>query len=280
MAKEYVDLGFTDDFMFCKVLTQHEDICKELAELILGKQIGRIIGLEDQKGIRITADSKGVRLDVYFTDDENNAYDLEMQMIGRANLPKRSRYYQGMVDLNIIEKGEDYEILKNTYIIFISPEDVFRRGRHIYTFENRCIEDLDFALDDGSRKVFICGGSAGCEDEVISPRLSAFLDYIAGKLTDDPFVERIDTAVRDAREHVEWRSEYMNILLRDQEKYKEGLREGRDNVLFQMLTNGMSPEDISRYTSVPLKDVLEAREKHHIGMSSLIESDDADNNYY
>ena len=129
------------------------------------------------------------------------------------------------------------------------------------------------------------------------------LDYITGKLTDDPFVERIDTAVRDAREHAEWRSEYMNILLRDQEKYKEGLkvgresglkeglregresglkeglREGRDNVLFQMLTNGMSPEDISRYTSIPLQEVLSAREKHHIGMASLIGSDDADNNY-
>ena len=113
------------------------------------------------------------------------------------------------------------------------------------------------------------------------------LDYVTGKLTDDPFVERIDTAVRDAREHVEWRSEYMNILLRDQEKYKEGLREGResglreerDNVLLQMLTNGMSPEDISRYTSIPLQEVLSAREKHHIGMASLIGSDDADNNY-
>ena len=125
------------------------------------------------------------------------------------------------------------------------------------------------------------------------------LDYITGKLTDDPFVERIDTAVRDAREHAEWRSEYMNILLREQEKYKEGLREGResglregresglkeglregrDNVLFQMLTNGMSPEDISRYTSIPLQEVLSAREKHHIGKASLIESDDADNKY-
>ena len=147
MAKEYVDLNFTDDFMFCKILTQHEDICKELAELILGKQIGRIIGLEEQKGIRITADSKGVRLDVYFMDDENNAYDLEMQMIGRANLPKRSRYYQGMVDLSIIEKGDYYEDLKNTYIIFISPEDVFGRGRHIYSFENRCIEEEHFYVN-------------------------------------------------------------------------------------------------------------------------------------
>ena len=87
----------------------------------------------------------------------------------------------------------------------------------------------------------------------------------------------------------------MNILLRDQEKYKEGLREGResglregresglreerDNVLFQMLTNGMSPEDISRYTSIPLQEVLSAREKHHLGMASLIGSDDADNKY-
>ena len=40
MAKRYEELTFTDDFMFCKVLQNNPDICKELAELILGKKIG------------------------------------------------------------------------------------------------------------------------------------------------------------------------------------------------------------------------------------------------
>ena len=52
MAKEYVDLNFTDDFMFCKILTQHEDICKELIELILGKQID-LVGVPDAENSAI-----------------------------------------------------------------------------------------------------------------------------------------------------------------------------------------------------------------------------------
>ena len=46
--KRYEDLTFTDDFMFCKVLSSNEDICKELLELILGIRIRKIVILNKQ----------------------------------------------------------------------------------------------------------------------------------------------------------------------------------------------------------------------------------------
>ena len=61
--KEYDELLFTDDFLFCKVLENNEDLCKELLELILGKKIRRVNYLAKQKVIDITSDGKGVRLD-------------------------------------------------------------------------------------------------------------------------------------------------------------------------------------------------------------------------
>ena len=64
-VKEYEELQFTDDFLFCKVLENNEEICKELLEIILGKKIRRINYLAKQKVIDITSDGKGVRLDVY-----------------------------------------------------------------------------------------------------------------------------------------------------------------------------------------------------------------------
>ncbi len=94
-VKEYEELLFTDDFMFCKVLENNEELCKELLELILGKRIRRINYLAKQKVIDITSDGKGVRLDVYLEDDENTVFDIEMQTTTNKNLPKRTRYYQG-----------------------------------------------------------------------------------------------------------------------------------------------------------------------------------------
>ena len=80
MKKNYSELSFTDDFMFCKVLVSQPNLCKELLELLLGIEIRKIEMAESQKTI-------------------------EMQTTSQKDLPKRSRYYQGMVDLNLIERG-------------------------------------------------------------------------------------------------------------------------------------------------------------------------------
>lgn len=112
MAKNYDELTFTDDFMFCKVLENNPEICRELLEMILNVKIRKIVCTNKQKTIEITSDGKGIRLDVYLEDAENTIYDIEMQTTEQKDLPKRSRYYQGMIDLNLIERGAKYKELK------------------------------------------------------------------------------------------------------------------------------------------------------------------------
>ena len=74
------------------------------------------------------------------------------------NLPKRSRYYQGMIDLNSIRPGEDYNRLTESFVIFICPFDAFGRGLHRYSFEYLCMQDSRIGLGDGAKKVFLCAG--------------------------------------------------------------------------------------------------------------------------
>lgn len=77
--KEYEELCFTDDYMFCMILTTWLDLCKELLELILDIKIRKVEIAEQQKNVDITYDGKGVRFDVYVDDAENTVYDIEMQ---------------------------------------------------------------------------------------------------------------------------------------------------------------------------------------------------------
>ena len=58
-TKDFDDLIFTDDFIFCKTLENNKELCKELAEMIIGKKISQIVEVRDQKAIRTTADGKG-----------------------------------------------------------------------------------------------------------------------------------------------------------------------------------------------------------------------------
>lgn len=63
---------------------------------------------ETQKGISADADAKSVRLDVYVKDGKGTVYDIEMQVVDTRELPKRTRYYQSLIDLQLIDKGKAY----------------------------------------------------------------------------------------------------------------------------------------------------------------------------
>lgn len=150
-------------------------------------------------------------------------YDIEMQVSDTKEIPKRSRYYQGMIDLQLIDKGQFYKKLNRSYIIFICPFDAFGKGRHIYTFENICKEDHSISMGDEAIKIVL--NANGILDDV-SAKLKAFLEYVAGKKSDDPFVKKLDEAVQEAKRNREWRHEYMTLLMRDQENLEKGRRQG------------------------------------------------------
>ena len=59
-----------------------------------------------------------------------------------------------------------------------------------------------------------------------SKELRAFLDYVAGKETNDAFVEKLKEAVRQAKKNRKWRHEYMTLLMRDQENIAKGMQQG------------------------------------------------------
>lgn len=239
------ELGITNDFLFGKVM-QDAELCKELLQRILPDlKIDRIEYPEPQKSIRLDLDAKSVRLDVYIQDDKNTVYDLEMQVTHTKELPKRTRYYQSMIDLQMIDKGESYKKLNPCYIIFICPFDTFGMGRHIYTFENICREDKELLLEDGTTKIFL---NADSEMDDVSEELKAFLDYVAGKESEDSFVKKLEEAVEQAKQNREWRHEYMTLLMRDQENLEKGEEIGVEKtlILFQRLAEDGRSDEISK----------------------------------
>ena len=123
------ELSISNDFLFGKVM-QDPELCKELLQRILPDlEIDHVEYPELQKSIRIDIDAKSVRLDVYVKDGKGTVYDIEMQVAGAEELPKRTRYYQSMIDLQMIDRGQSYKKLKPSYIIFICLSDVSgRRG--------------------------------------------------------------------------------------------------------------------------------------------------------
>ena len=221
--KKYEELELRDDFMFSRIMSNPKFV-KPLLETILGVKIRKIVYPQTQKTIDLSLQAKGIRLDVYVEDDQNTVFNLEMQTSDGANLPKRMRYYQGMIDLNILDKGQDYTTLKKSYVIFICTFDPFGEGRHIYTFCNTCQENTALTLDDDAVKIIL--STKGTMDDV-SPEMKRILDYIDGKGASDKFTEELEEAVRSAHQNERWRLDYMTLEYEYRQRYLEGKEEGR-----------------------------------------------------
>ena len=218
MAKALETLTIADDFMFGAVM-RNPRLCKPLLELVLGVRIRKIEYPELQKTIHKRYGSKSIRLDVYVEDDAGTVYDVEIQTTSKKHLPKRIRYYQGMIDINVLEKGEDYEALKKSFVIFICTYDPFGRGRYVYTFENRCTEDLSLPLGDEATKIIL--NTKGTVGE-ISDELKDLLRFVDGMQPESEYTKELEKAVAEVKADEKWRREFMVLMERDREKMRLG----------------------------------------------------------
>lgn len=260
---QWEDLGISNDFLFGKVM-QNPKLCKELLQRILPDlRIDHIEYPELQKAIKPDADAKSIRLDVYVKDRENVVYNIEMQASDTKELPKRSRYYQSLIDLQLMDKGQTYRKLNRSFVIFICLEDIFGYGRHIYTFENLCKEDPGISLGDETTKIFL---SADSTMDDVSKELKAFLDYVGGNVTDDAFVQELEEAVRKAKRNREWRHEYMTLLMRDQINVEKGIEQGFKQGMEQGIEQGIEGTvSILKNLGVPQQTILaNIQEQYHL----------------
>ena len=98
---------------------------------------------------------KDVRLDVLVENEEGSSYDVEMQVVNRKNTQKRMRVYQASIDMSKMKKGQDYNKIGNTIIIFFCMFDPIGKGLPIYSFENYCSEDKNIKMNDGTYKIIV-----------------------------------------------------------------------------------------------------------------------------
>ena len=261
------NLTITDDFIFGKIMLDPE-LCIELLRRIFPQyDIERIEYINSQQTMQPLKDAKGIRLDVFVRDNKNVAFCVEMQTRNADNLPKRSRYYQSLVDMELLDRGQAYDELSKSYVVFICPFDLFHQGRHIYEFRNYCKQDKSLELRDEATKIFL--NAKGSQDD-IDPPLKEFLDFVAGKEPDMPseFIVKLKVALSDVKQNKRWRRERMILYFRDQDIRADALKEGREmgsdqtrrQIVRAMLANGVDRQIICRSASITeaeLEEILQ-----------------------
>ena len=99
------NMNLMDDFLF-DVATVDLETCKIIIELSLGITIKNIRWKEGQKVVHNMPGKRGIRMDFYVEDDKGQVFDVEMQKRNQGNIPKRTRFYQALIDAPMLKSGE------------------------------------------------------------------------------------------------------------------------------------------------------------------------------
>ncbi len=271
-------IDITNDYMFAYVM-RNADICIELLEYLLpGRTIESIqyyevddqeasatqtvkTKSETQKSLSEAFDKRGVRLDAYL-DDGKTIYNIEMQTTMQPDIAKRARLYQAHIDINQLERGLHYDLLRPSFILFICKFDPFHKGKYTYSFLNTgCEEDDSVTLDDETYKVFF---NTDGHDGDVSPKLKELLRYMNDtksypvENTDIPLIRKIEQEVSLAKKDDEWRQTYMTYAVHQRDAELKGRREGiaigiqsnKNATAEKLLHRGMAVNEVADVTDL------------------------------
>ena len=155
-------------------------------------------------------------LDCVAQDENGRIFAVEVQQEREGASPKRARYYGGLLDMNLLNPGEAFEKLPETYVIFITEEDCLGYGRPIYHMERIIVEEGEVFLD----QAHIIYVNAGIQDDTELGRLMQdFHCKNADEMHSGILAERM-RALKETQEGV-------GMMCREMEKiFEEGKEEG------------------------------------------------------
>ncbi len=190
--------------------------------------------------------NRSVRLDILVTDSTGAKLNVEVQRSDKGAGRKRARYNSSMMDANLLKKGEDFDKLPETWVIFITENDVMGKGLPLYPIE-RCFLGTGERFEDGSHILYVNGAYRG--DTPIGKLMHDFSCTDAADMYYGTLADRV-RFFKESKEGIE-------IMCRAMEDMRnQTLKEGAINSAKRMLADGiLTLEKIAEYAGLPLDEV-------------------------
>ena len=259
------DLTLLDRFLFSETIEDPRNL-QIILEIILGKDVLLKYLPQPEKEQKKSPLYRYIRVDVWSEDIYNTVYDVEVQKKDTRNLPRRSRFYQSLMDGRLLKPGEsDFNQLKDICLIIIAPFDIFGYEKYQYTFEMRCREVPQLAMEDGATRIFL--NTHGKNSEDVSPELVELLYYMehSNQRTSVSYQSsrvrelqgNVNTIVENEEMGVRFMQAWEELLLERQEGREEGLQLGRKEGLQLQLQNQIKKKLLKGQSVEQIAEALE-----------------------
>ncbi len=143
-----------DDFM---VVCFDENIeCTELMlRIILDIPDLEVKSVKTQKIMKNLL-GRDIWLDIHARDGTGREFNVEIQRSDKGADRKRARYHSSILDSHLLKPGDDFGSLPETYVIFITENDVIGENKPIY-FIDRQITNIGKPFNDGEHIIYVNG---------------------------------------------------------------------------------------------------------------------------
>lgn len=218
MTKDRKDLTTNlSDFALFLTVMKNKAAYRNTLSIILDERDIQLKEVKVEQVILNKTGKRAIHLDAWALSTDHRQFDMEMQNeSNQDSLPKRSRFYQGLMDSPVLKSGKKakYRDLPSSTIVFITQDDIFKRDLAKYTFTEQCEEIRDLRLEDGTTKIFLNMTSKNGSQELVS-----LLQYMKNTDINNPEITikdkrllELDKIVTEVKQSEEWEAVSMDLI--------------------------------------------------------------------
>ena len=258
------ELRLMDDDFFSEALDGKTEAVEYILNTVLERDDIKVKSTKAQVEYK-SATKRSIKLDIQAEDVHGRLMDIEIQRSDRGSGVRRARFHSSMIDRSLLSKGDDFEDLVDTYVIFITEKDKFGMGIPLYHIERK-ISEMDNALfGDGAHILYVNGEYRNLEHPV-----GSLMHDFNCKDAKDMVNPLLAEEVRYLKETEGGRSQMSRILeeMRNEvaeiakaEGKAEGNHEKAVNTALKMIARGRdSIEEVAEITGLSLEEVRKLAE--------------------
>ena len=139
--------------IFMRNVFKKRECLEYVLQVIMEKQDLYVIDQVIQKDYK-NLQGRSAVMDCVARDSAGKQFDVEIQQDNEGASPKRARYHSGLMDMNTLNPGQDFEELPESYVIFITRDDILGYGLPIYHID-RQIKELNEAFQDEAHIIYV-----------------------------------------------------------------------------------------------------------------------------
>ena len=238
--------------IFMRNVFKKRECLEYVLQVIMEKQDLYVIDQVIQKDYK-NLQGRSAVMDCVARDSTGKQFDVEIQQDNEGASPKRARYHSGLMDMNTLNPGQDFEELPESYVIFITRDDILGYGLPIYHID-RQIKELNEAFQDEAHIIYV---NSRKQDDTELGRLMHDLHCKKADEMHSPILAKRMYELKETQKGVE-------LMCHEMEKiYSEGMESGekrgelkaKKETALSMAEEGMNIQKIARLVKVSEKDV-------------------------